>query len=661
MATLTGTTLGKYQILERLGRGGMADVYRGHHTRLDRDVAIKVLHPHLIEGRDFLARFEREAKAVASLKHPHIVQVFDFDSQDDLNYLVMELIDGGSLQGRLEELAQAGKRLSHEDTLRIFGHVASALDYAHRRGMLHRDVKPANVLLQKDGDACLSDFGIARILSQTQFTTTGALIGTPQYMAPEQGKGLPLTEAADLYSLGVVLYEMLTGRPPYDGDTPLGVIHKHLFDPLPAPRTVCPDLPMQVDDLLFRALAKEASDRFASGDEMLHALEHALAHAAMVPTAHPAPQERKPGASAPKPAAGKTPQANQHAAPPAGPAPEQLTISSLPTVAMEGDQSGGSAPPLAVPGTAPESGPLDARKRRAPFWGPILAGVAAVVVVGIALAFALPRVLSGAPIVPSSREANPTRETTQGPEAIQTPATSGGCITLADCLAQAMTAMQAGRDADAIDAYTRAQYLVPQEQRPAYAYLFCELAKANVALDQQELAISSLLRCIEWTRGLPGGIDLRTEAEKQINTILGGTFAERSADYGPGANTTALCSDPAHALGPPDFDLNDAGTYLCLGVEGYVELEFINNLPIDGPGPDIAVHGDPENTERWHVDVSEDGDTWLHFGPQPEVVELDLAETGLERIRFIRLTDTGTGNNGAELDAVEALNWEPAG
>ena len=272
----------------------MADVYRGHHTRLDRDVAIKVLHPHLIEGRDFLAQFEREAKAVASLKHPHIVQVFDFDSQDDLNYLVMELIDTGSLRGRLEELAQAGSRLSREDTLRIFGHLASALDYAHRRGMLHRDVKPANVLLQKDGDAYLSDFGIARILSQTQFTTTGALIGTPQYMSPEQGKGLPLTEAADLYSLGVVLYEMLTGRPPYDGDTPLGVIHKHLFDPLPAPRTVCPDLPAQVDDLLFKALAKEAGERYTSGAEMLEALEHSLAPGAAVPAARPTPQVHKP-------------------------------------------------------------------------------------------------------------------------------------------------------------------------------------------------------------------------------------------------------------------------------------------------------------------------------------------------------------------------------
>jgi len=661
MATLTGTTLGKYQILERLGRGGMADVYRGHHTRLDRDVAVKVLHPHLIEGQDFLARFEREAKAVASLKHPHIVQVFDFDSQDDLNYLVMELIDGGSLRGRLEELAQAGSRPSREDTLRIFGHIASALDYAHRRGMLHRDVKPANVLLQEDGDAYLSDFGIARILSQTQFTTTGALIGTPQYMSPEQGKGLPLTEAADLYSLGVVLYEMLTGRPPYDGDTPLGVIHKHLFDPLPAPRTICPDLPAQVDDLLFKALAKEAGERYTSGAEMLEALEHSLAPGAAVPAARPTPQGHKPKTRPPHHVLSETLRDAGSATPPAEPAPEQLTISSMPTMSMEEGESASSAPPSATPGTASEGRPTGARKRRAPLWGRILLGVAAVAVIGVALAFVLPRVLNGTSVVPASSETSPTRETTQGPEASQTPPTSGACIKLADCLAQAMTAMQAGRHADAIVAYTRAQYLVPQGQRPAYAYLSCEMAKANVALEQQETAIANLLRCIDWTQGEPSGVHIRTQAEEQINAVLGGTFADQSVDFTAGANTNRGCADPAHALGPPDFDPNQIGTYLCLGVKGYVEFEFIYNLPVDGPGPDIKVHGDPGNEDSWHVDVSEDGDIWLHFGPQREVVELDLAEVGLSRVRFIRFTDTGSSINGAELDAVEALNWEPAG
>jgi serine/threonine protein kinase len=661
MATLTGTTLGKYQVLERLGRGGMADVYRAHHTRLDRDVAIKVLHPHLIEGQDFLARFEREAKAVASLKHPHIVQVFDFDSQDDLNYLVMELIDGGSLRGRLEELAQAGKRLPYGDTLRIFGHVASALDYAHRRGMLHRDVKPANVLLQKDGDAYLSDFGIARILSQTQFTTTGALIGTPQYMSPEQGKGLPLTEAADLYSLGVVLYEMLTGRPPYDGDTPLGVIHKHLFDPLPAPCTVCPDLPAQVDDLLFKALAKEAGERYASGAEMLEALKRALAPGAAVPVARPALQESKPKVRPPKHVLSETLRDARPATAPAEPAPEQLAISSMPTMAMEEELAASSRTLSAAPKAAAGGRPPEAHKHGMPRWGWILLGVATVTVVGVALAFGLPRVVGGLSFVPGGSEASLTPKITQRSEVSRTPTASGGCITVTDCLALAEAAAHAGHQAEAVEAYTRAQSLVPQDRQPAYAYLWCEMAKANAALDQQKQAVSNLLKCIDWTQGEPTGLDLRTQAEEQISVLLAGTFADRVLNYGPSADVNRNCANPASALGPPDFDPNNASTYLCLGVKGVVELEYTNNVPVDGPGPDIKVHGDPWNDDSWHVDVSADGDTWLHFGPQPEVVELDLAETGLERIRFIRFTDTGTGNNGAELDAVEALNWEPAG
>ena len=221
--------------------------------------------------------------------------------------------------------------------------------------------------------------------------------------------------------------------------------------------------------------------------------------------------------------------------------------------------------------------------------------------------------------------------------------------------------MQAGRHADAIVAYARAQYLVPQEQRPAYAYLYCEMAKANLALEQQEPAIANLLTCIDWTQREPSGVDLRTRAEEQINAVLGGTFADQSVDFEAGANTNRGCADPAHALGAPDFDPNQIDTYLCLGIKGHVVFEFFNNIPVDGPGPDIKVHGDPGNEDSWHVDVSEDGDRWLHFGPQPEVVELDLAEVGISRIRFIRFTDTGSSINGAELDAVEALNWEPAG
>lgn len=190
MTSLIGKNLGKYRIIERLGRGGMANVYKAYHPQLDRYVAIKMLHGYLAEGKDFLARFEREARAVAALRHPQIVQVYDFDIEDEVYYMVMELIGGKSMKTRLKELHKSGDLLPLNEAAGIFGHIAEALEYAHQQGMLHRDIKPANVLLDKSGRAFLTDFGIARILSDTQITATGALIGTPEYMSPEQGKGI---------------------------------------------------------------------------------------------------------------------------------------------------------------------------------------------------------------------------------------------------------------------------------------------------------------------------------------------------------------------------------------------------------------------------------------------------------------------------------------
>lgn len=610
----------------------MADVYRAHHTRLDRDVAIKVLHPHLIEGQDFLARFEREARAVASLKHPHIVQVFDFDSQDDLHYLVMELIDGGSLRGRLGELAQCGAHLSLDEVLRIFGHVASALDHAHGHGMPHRDVKPANVLLDREGNAYLSDFGIARILSQTQFTTTGALIGTPHYMSPEQGKGEPLTEAADLYSLGVVLYEMMTGRLPYDADTPMGVIHKHLSEPLPAPRSVRPDLPADVDGLMGKALSKDPAGRFASGEEMRHALERALTPATAPPGRRPRPASAD-TTSARAPQAGESPKAED----------KQLTITSVPTMAP-----GPGRPPSATPA-----------KPTRPRWIPFVMGAVAVAVVGTALAVTLPRILEQGPATSADSRARHTEIATQAPITATATRSAGGCLTLAECITQAEAAKRAGRYQEAVDTYLRAQSFRDSGQQ-AYAYLHCDLAETYLRMDQTELALASYRHCSDVTAPSPSFRDLRIKAQTAIASIRGGAFAERYTELGRGEGASALCSQPAHALGAPDFSAVDPGTYLCLGRMGDMTLAFVYNLVADGPGADLRIHGDPDNDDTWQVDVS-DGDTWLTFGPQPECVDLDLAEVGLLRVRFIHLRDTGQGNNGAELDAVEALNWEPAG
>ena len=278
MADLTGQTLGKYQLVERLGRGGMADVYKGYQPGLDRYVAVKVLHAHLAEDPEFITRFKREARAVADLHHPYIVQVFDFDVQADNYYMVMEYIEGGkTLKEVLQGLAAKNDRLPLETTLEMMGKLADALAYAHGIGMVHRDIKPANVLIPAIERPVLGDFGIARIVGQTGLTSSGMMVGTPAYMSPEQGKGERGDARSDIYALGIVLYEMLTGHPPYDADTPYAVILKHINDPLVSPRTLIGALPEAIERIVLKCLAKNPDDRFRSMAELRDALRSALA------------------------------------------------------------------------------------------------------------------------------------------------------------------------------------------------------------------------------------------------------------------------------------------------------------------------------------------------------------------------------------------------
>ena len=237
---------------------------------------IKVMHAHLSEDPNFITRFRREAKSVAELHHPNIVQVFDFDVQGDVYYMVMEYIEGGeTLKLRLQKLAEQGKRLSVEQTLDLVIKLADALAYAHDQGMIHRDIKPANVLLPSLDRPVLSDFGIARLLGATGLTTSGAMIGTPAYMSPEQGRGEHGDARSDIYSLGIVLYEMLTGQPPYDADTPFAIILKHINDPLIPPHVLIAPMPEAVERIVLKCLAKDADDRFASMAELRDALRGA--------------------------------------------------------------------------------------------------------------------------------------------------------------------------------------------------------------------------------------------------------------------------------------------------------------------------------------------------------------------------------------------------
>lgn len=271
MADLTGKTLGKYRLTERLGRGGMAEVYRAYQTGLERDVAIKVMHSHLAEDEDFIKRFQREAKAVAAMHHPNIVQVYDFDVEDDIYYMVMEYIGGESLKARLQSYYKDNKRMSLDEIVHIMCSLCDALGYAHKLGHVHRDIKPANVMF--DGERLvLTDFGIATIIGGPRYTATGAMIGTPAYMPPEQGEGRIEGQTGDIYSLGVILYEMVTGRIPFDADTPLAIVLKHINEPLPLPSQVAPGVSASLEKIILKALAKQPEERYQTAEAMANAL-----------------------------------------------------------------------------------------------------------------------------------------------------------------------------------------------------------------------------------------------------------------------------------------------------------------------------------------------------------------------------------------------------
>jgi serine/threonine protein kinase len=272
---LEGQTLGKYRVMEPLGRGGMARVYRAYHPQLDRYVAIKVLRADLVEEEEFLARFRREARAVAALRHPNIVQVFDFDVQDDVYYMVMELMEGDTLKARLGDYAARGEPMPLGEMTRILLDVLDGLAYAHSEGMIHRDIKPANIMLTRRGQAVLTDFGIAQIVGGTRYTVSGALMGTLNYMAPEQGLEGHSDARSDIYSLGIVLYEIFTGRTPFDADTPLAILMKHVNDPLTLPHQLNAATPEPYERIILKALAKHPEDRYQSAQEMAQALRDA--------------------------------------------------------------------------------------------------------------------------------------------------------------------------------------------------------------------------------------------------------------------------------------------------------------------------------------------------------------------------------------------------
>ncbi|MEJ2013574.1 MAG: protein kinase [Anaerolineales bacterium] len=270
MSFTAGENVGPYRIIEQLGQGGMASVFKAYHPALDRYVAIKVLHPAFKEDPNFLSRFQREARVVARLEHPHIVPIYDFAEHKGQPYLVMKFIEGVTLKARL-----AQKPLTKDEAIDIVMAVGSALSYAHGRGVLHRDIKPSNILLSPDGGIYLADFGLARIAEAGASTLSkDVMLGTPQYISPEQAKGLAdLDECTDVYSLGVVLYEIVVGRVPFNADTPFSIIHDHIYTPLPPPSTINPHVPARVEAVLMKALEKERANRYQNVDALTTAFK----------------------------------------------------------------------------------------------------------------------------------------------------------------------------------------------------------------------------------------------------------------------------------------------------------------------------------------------------------------------------------------------------
>jgi serine/threonine-protein kinase len=268
-----GRELGGYRIIEDLGQGNMAEVFKAVQTSVEREVAVKIMFASLANNEQFVARFRQEARLIAALEHPYILPVIDFGEQKGTFYLVTRYVNGGTLEDLIDQ-----SPLSPQQALRYLSEIGEALDYAHAQGIIHRDIKPRNVLLDAQGNPFVADFGLAKLLAATGLTDTGvSMIGTPHYMSPEQGLGQPADGRSDIYSLGIVFYEMLTGERPYDADSAVGIVMKHINEPVPSFATKRPDLAPLLDFTLTRALAKDPTDRYPTAHEFVVEVARALA------------------------------------------------------------------------------------------------------------------------------------------------------------------------------------------------------------------------------------------------------------------------------------------------------------------------------------------------------------------------------------------------
>lgn len=279
---LEGTNLGQYQLEKLLGKGGMGVVYRALQPRLNRYVAVKILSDSQAKRSEQIKRFHREAETSAALEHPHIVPVYDYGTEDEMNFVVMRLLTGGSLSEHIERVVSGQeKRASLQDIAQLLKQIAGALDYAHERGIIHRDVKPSNVMFDDYGNAFLVDFGLVKLLdnSKSNLTNAGIILGTPAYMAPEQWRDEALTPAIDQYALGALIYLLLSGRLPFNSDTsPYELMQQHCEAPVPDVHNFQRDIPPKISAVIQRAMAKNAEDRFPVVMDFANAFLEASMH-----------------------------------------------------------------------------------------------------------------------------------------------------------------------------------------------------------------------------------------------------------------------------------------------------------------------------------------------------------------------------------------------
>lgn len=263
---------GRYEILTRIGGGGMALVYKAHDVLLNRNVAVKVLRQQFVGDDEFVRRFRREAQSAAALSHPNVVSIYDVGQEDETHYIVMEYVDGHNLNEIIQERAP----LQTDEAIRIAIQICDALDHAHQNHIIHRDIKPHNILIGNNGRVKVTDFGIARAVTSTTITQTGSVVGSVHYFSPEHAKGINTGEKSDLYSLGIVLYQMLTGRLPFLGESPISVALKHLQETFEEPREVNPHIPQSVENVILKAMRKNPAERYGSAKEMLADLDSCL-------------------------------------------------------------------------------------------------------------------------------------------------------------------------------------------------------------------------------------------------------------------------------------------------------------------------------------------------------------------------------------------------